>query len=276
MARLHSGSPETETAPINLALRAHRFLAHPLLRIATFIMMFYIIGCVSVHPLEAGQPTLARAVNLSDIDDYTLVLTSEMMNSEGRYYSKCGAVLIGENVVATAWHCVVGSGAWCRDSIIDAPRACTSNDTMPKYIIYYYHHHDYAPETVRLERRIAHIIDADPAADLAILRTDDRWNDWARLGEAQQGEWARGVGHPSNNLYTHARAQVIEHGARYRYGWSRGTDRYVVDYLVGFGMSGGGLWNSRGQLIGICLSRNERTGTSNYVTSDQIQELIGE
>lgn len=97
-------------------------------------------------------------------------------------------------------------------------------------------------------------------SDLALIRTDMKFENWAKIGKAERGDDVIYVGHPLGMKYV-IRMQKLSIIER------EGTE-YLLITSGGFGDSGGGVWNMKGELIGIMAKlMTYKTGDGGLMTS---------
>ena len=174
----------------------------------------------------------------------------------------CTGVWISDNEIVTAAHCVAG----------DEPDPVGSKTY---YVV---------------QREVKEVLD-DPAAihkaevvafdadhDVALIKADPGGlvaHENASLASEMPalGEHVFSVGHPRGMYYTYAEGTV----SAYRGDESSGIGKVVqVNATIWFGNSGGGVFDSSGNLVGIC-SRLTRVPMMNYfVHVDSVKKMVKE
>lgn len=222
------------------------------------------INCVNTFREPAQQiKKEIKSVEIKDgkiidyIKDSTVAIYSKD-NSIGidLYIVKCGGVWIDDNTVLTAGHCVDDGN-----------------------IVYYETWQEVRnSNNILLYAKKALVLKIDTPHDLALLTSIDdpgshkytRINDFSEIGDA-----VRIVGHPDEYPFTYVNGTL---SAKRYITNPRETKTGVLQIAapIWFGYSGGGVFNSKGQLLGICsyISRIVPQ-TSFFVDADEINRFIG-
>jgi len=107
--------------------------------------------------------------------------------------------------------------------------------------------------------RNAYVVKRDIDDDLAMLKVanDDHDHTEAMLTSTplHAGETMHILGHPDGEIFSYKQARVLGLHA-YEFNTHKLETIIELNQRVDGGTSGGGLWNSKGELVGLCLARS--------------------
>ncbi len=192
-----------------------------------------VVGCVSAPgPQPPGVPV---AVNVRALEGKTVALVVPHGDSVRAY---CSGVWVSKNVILTANHCV-------------------SDSEVGEVVEYSVHDDVYAPgqyeESSKVTARNAVLGASDPEHDLALLVVaypPSHESAVVAMEPVEPGQRVSTMGSPLGAMWSYSSGEV----AAVRYLVSHGHKIMFIQSTapISPGNSGGGLWNERGELVGIC------------------------
>jgi hypothetical protein len=219
-------------------------------------------GAADIHP--AGMTRLVNALS-----NETAALMHQ--REDGTYAVKCAAVWVSEDELLTAAHCVEFEGADILKMLgLPIPEAepahyMTWSDAL------------LAGEDPIRVTRMALVVRFDRSKDLALLRVEDPppSHSIAALAEEDPypGDVVHVMGHTMGRPWSYSPGTV---GAIRPDENPNGDKVEVVQVISGanFGNSGGGLFNARGELIGICSYRTTDSSLSFFMHRRILAEFL--
>lgn len=205
-------------------------------------MILLLCGCVAPSFVLEVSP-----MEVSPMVDSTVVMVRYDEELSG-YRSSCAGVWIGPDKILTAAHCVT-SGA----------EFFTHREIMDHHLV---------------QPHLGKVVKIDIAYDLALVGVIDLVGShgWSGIedGVVRVGEEVHIVGHPAGLQYTYIKG-IVSALRRNRMG------EYLiqVNSSAFFGNSGGGAFNARGKLVGICHSIHVIVPSTTYFVSHRsINEFL--
>lgn len=220
-------------------------------------------SCTSVPPSPASSPEAAFSGDAKSLEDRTVALVQRRGEDDVRAY--CSGVWVAPSLILTANHCV--------------------NALLPGDMVRYVVHSDVYPtagscsESCSILPRVSVLQARDEAHDLALVRAvaAPEGHAIARVATANpnQGDSVSAMGHSLGFWYSYSNGSV----AAVRYVPLKDEDgdlSLVVQATVPIspGNSGGGLFDSRGDLIGIAHGTYTRGQNLNIFISASYAEAL--
>lgn len=252
--------------------------------LATWVALYSIgiASCIAYHGKQEMQVPVPLML-LEDAANKTVALSRNGPYGDEKMRILCGGVYVSEHEILTANHCVENT-VWCTNDDGNTVKRCKrfpSKENAKRAIMFYTHDQVLAgdKELFVFEPEIATVTRTDKVADLALLTTKHASTyGYAHVAPdvADKGDDAFIVGHPGGKPYKFVHAKVADSY------WvdetvGRGKfHRFVIELNVRVqgGTSGGGAWNSRGELIGICLTRSLHFEQSYFAASKSITKFL--
>lgn len=213
--------------------------------------MLFLIGllfgvCVSNTTATASPSQSDNVASAISLASKTVALVAD--DGEGGLGSYCSGVWISSSTILTALHCVSGKalvGYVVREDIF--PQASR-------------------PAVVKIDARFAVTYAVDEAHDLALLHAvkppTGHGVALTRIGTVEQGAFAQSMGHPRGMWFSYASGDVA---AVRMIDIGDGEVLYVQTTTpTSPGVSGGGLFDREGSLIGICHASHSFAQLMNF------------
>lgn len=210
-----------------------------------------LMGCLcstkTQTQLEVIEPSKKEFVER--LEDKTVALTS--VNREGSMTAYCSGVWVGTNKILTAAHCV------------------ESRDVTP-YMI----KSDVGKDIARLSIKVK----VDERSDLALLVTDPENTPAHRIAQLSKEKPFAGLkvyieGHTTGMWWTYSEGVV---SSNIRTIFEEGKVPAIqISAPAWFGNSGGGAFNERGELVGICSWLSVKgPNLTFFVPSDSLKDFL--
>lgn len=241
------------------------------LLLATSVMLTIVTACAAgpaPRPVDHSGSMLVQVVA-----DKTVMLTNK---------SVCAGVWVGEHEILTANHCVT-TREWCTTDSGLTIKACSKLPKEATAVFYFRTRDEFVDDEYSADSPTpALLIKQNPRSDLALLWTDRSSGSHAQVAaeEIPEGSLAHVIGHPETVPYMHVLVRV-RRNAWERVAASDGRRfvrrHTVLGYRAAGGTSGGGAWNERGELVGICLSRSpwKFIHESHFASVQEIRAFLG-
>lgn len=212
------------------------------MRLLVVLLVAFIAACCepALNPLNSAEQAEFKTVAMVKVDD------------EYNAKTYCSGVWLSDKVFITAYHCV-------RDED-EVQYVAFGEFSLGKLIV-----------------RDATVYATDDVNDLALVRVTGEAPEHlvARLAwTARVGEDLDIVGHPVGIMWSYIHGYVSQS----RFGES-GVGKVMTDVIqvsapVFFGDSGGGAFNKRGELVGICSWLTRVPNTGYYIRFNVVREFI--
>jgi len=240
------------------------------LLVITLAMVLGLVGCGSSLKTPVKSPDALHA----HIGESTVALvhfkvnlhkdeSGEIDNTSVEIRPHCTGVWISQDEIVTAGHCVEREEGG--DPVGEKTYYVVNKEVK-----------EVMDDPAAIHKAKVVAFDADH--DLALIKADvGGLPEHEAAGFASEmpalGEHVYSVGHPKGMYYTHAEGTV----SAYRGEESSGIGKVVqVNATIWFGNSGGGVFDSSGNLVGIC-SRLTRVPFMNYyVHLDSVKSMVKE
>jgi hypothetical protein len=243
-------------------------------------------------PAEQAMDKTVALVHFIDKEDDEV---SPESDEPSKMVSYCAGVWVSKDVVVTAGHCVedLGRPPPPPDFVMQMMIAVLTGQPPPELPdwdptgqpVYYSAYGDVKNEHGGKKFRSYHdarVLSFDKKHDLALVKADGSNADLpipqhlvAGLArEVHVGEDLQIVGHPIGQWWTYIKGTVSAIRIA-----TEGTDNRILDAVqvsapVFFGNSGGGAFNSDGDLVGICSWLKRAPNMSFFVHRDHVEDLL--
>ena len=241
----------------------------------TIMAMLFITCCTALTDIQ--RPHHVPTLFVDAIARRTVTLVSTRANSEARYPARCGGVYIEEHIIATAWHCVDGAPVWCTTDDGKNVYGCDpKSDDHSTKVIYFRTYEDYRMTANRPAPWVATIQAVNMESDLALLYTTHGSTEIAvmPMTDPHPDEAVHVIGHPAGKVYSYTETRVKRIRNVIRRKWNVPMRQVVVDYDPMPGTSGAGLWNARGQLVGISLAHRSALDEGYFAAASEVRDLM--
>lgn len=187
----------------------------------------------------------------------TVILLADTYNDD-RFIGICAAEYIGPNTLVTAYHC------------IDSATGCEANDAVcyKNHTVGFVSYEQYVQDSEHF--KTGWVSAFDMFSDLAIIETAWESKTFVRIQSAPPavGQRVFAVGHPNMNWY-----RVVE-GIVHQPIVVMPDPEIEVDIDTGPGSSGGGLYNTDGELLGVCSKMSLDGKRGFFIPSAALMALL--
>jgi S1-C subfamily serine protease len=215
---------------------------------ALLVLAFCSACCTPSLASGANYPALANTLSAKTV--------ALVVQRGGETRAFCSGVWISKTVIVTALHCVEGE---------IAVKFVTREDAL-----------DGAEERESVEARDALVVSIEPEADLAVLKVlgTPPKHGIANLGKAaRQGQHVHTLGHPRGLWFSYSSGHVAA-VRRLDTGWA---DCLMIQSSapISGGNSGGGLFDDKGNLLGIAhAQRPDGQNLNFYIHVAHVRALL--
>lgn len=234
----------------------------------SLVMMVSLMGCDSSLQTPVRSPDALH----THMSDSTVALVyfkvtlhkdenGEIDNATVSVRPHCTGVWINDHEIVTAAHCVSGEEG-------SDPVGSKAYYVVEKEV------KEVLDDPAALHR--AEVVAFDDEHDVALIKADAGGipeHGYASLASEMPaiGEHIYSVGHPKGMYYTHVEGTV----SAYRGDESSGIGKVVqVNATIWFGNSGGGVFDSSGNLVGICSRLTGVPFMNYYIHIDSVKRLV--
>ncbi len=213
-------------------------------------------------------------VQLAALTDATVVIVEP--TSSGYYRAYCSGVWIGDDLIATAAHCVEGQNLTIEEQILQEIIGVVP-DALGREVLFASHNElDVNADGGRLGVASPGIVVAvDTKHDVALVRVDDApLHHIAPLASRTMspGEVGHIVGHPGGELYSYTPAHIAAvRETDAPYGKTLMLQVFSGAYR---GNSGGGLFDQEGNLQGVCSLLLSGSTNSFFVHVKYVRKML--
>lgn len=224
--------------------------------------MTYLRTVLASLILLVGACTACASGQLAPLQPTNSDLISRSLRSSISLYDRdgdtvCAGTRVSPSAILTAYHCAVVAALPVDElemlSMLDVDLNDVPESKVKGQTVHYSTYSDVLSADDRSDRivRLAVVDRVDPVTDLALLRTADIGQPYppTRSSTMSVGEDVYAVGHPAGLEYTYSRGWVATPCRKANYlpegCWTQ------VDMAIWGGSSGGGLYDSAGQLTGV-------------------------
>lgn len=224
--------------------------------------MTYLRTVLASLILLVGACTACASGQLAPLQPTNSDLISQSLKSSISLYDRegdtvCAGTRVSPTAILTAYHCAVVAALPIDELEVLSMLEVDLNDVPVSKVkgqtVHYSTYGDVLSASSRSDRnvRLAVVDRVDTVADLALLRTADIGQAYptVRSSTMSVGEDIYAIGHPAGLEYTYSRGWVASPCRKANYlpkgCWTQ------VDMTIWGGSSGGGLYDSAGQLSGV-------------------------
>jgi V8-like Glu-specific endopeptidase len=265
-------------------------------------LIFFLISChfrpqdTDIEPDEETK----QASLINHLSNSTVVLLS--VDDEGKLMSSCAGVFVAPQKILTAKHCLEPYLPYVKDDSslkeleellkvvtlspedqmifkkIEIFKKDWSNKALTdiKIPVKLFNQTNEGSNNDTLNPYVASVIDTDPKNDLALLSLDNEVkHDYVSLpkNDVFLGQQIHVIGHPAALEYTYHQGFIS--GSRYQMFENNMLHYIQISSPVFNGNSGGGAFDKKGNLIGICsIFLNGVPEVSYFVHTNEIKEFI--
>lgn len=227
-------------------------------RLFAIVIALLIVGCsAAVPPIHPAPDPFFRSMRSTVM----VLQRTERAKYEGVV---CAGVAVGRRKILTAAHCIEDASL----TPIEVAAASESTFSGLGRVVRFVEWDDQvkaAEAKVDARQRGAFVAGYDPHSDLALLVPDDELPEWTPLRDSypELGENVYAIGHPGGLVYTLTVGRV-SYPLRTLPGSERGK-LVQADVSIWFGNSGGGLFDKRGMLVGVCSAKGASPNVGFFV-----------
>lgn len=199
-------------------------------------------------------------------------------------FSMCTGVWIKEDMFATAYHCIQYATASAEEKIIlniggkiNEFQYIDRNIEFSIHRDFSFNEKSYKDYALKRKFSSGKVIAVNEKTDLALIHTKEfLLHNFAKFANnITKGENVHIVGHTSSYLYSYTKG-VVSYEKRFI---KNDIDKYfpvvqVMATSIYFGNSGGGLFNDKGELMGICILFSPQESISFFSHIDSLKELL--
>lgn len=265
-------------------------------KIYLFFFLFFIFGCCSIPTHTKINNSVKNTINLNVADkiERSSVAFLDYSEESKSYLTYCAGVFVAPDLILTARHCVEGLIPGSEDpEPINITNKEISNEDILKILMQIYDKPD-LNQMIGIEvpfktfdeihqeftknsppNKIAKIIKYDENSDLALLKTEWKSDNFSLISNnnGSIGDKVHIVGHPARVEFTYFTGIIS--GFRTE-SMSNVTSNVVhITAPIYMGNSGGGAFDSNGNLIGICsFFRPAVPNMSFFVDAESIKYFL--
>lgn len=247
--------------------------------LALFVLLAFFSGCSVKTDVIIAAPH--RSVGADRIQEETVSLVGE--TEEGKWQSYCAAVWIGERMLLTAFHCAIAM----QIAHLPEPTRAFAEKVSPQINIIG-SSVDYATKKsysgVLYSGAVSHysgkVIFTDSTHDLALIEAEDDApaHRVAHLSDKHPivGDAIEIMGHPGGVEFTYARGYVSGYRTDIEEKLLNIRGPFIqVNAGISGGNSGGGIFNTDGELVGvICFINNIVTNQGFAISIPPIRHVL--
>lgn len=216
-----------------------------------------VLGCASCASPVGEAPSgakMSRKNIITEIESSTAALVKEVESEEVPY---CAGVWVDTTHLLTALHCVVNEPNF---AVLIKTKSMFDNTTSPTQGV---------------------VVNGNVRVDLALVEVSYRvpLHGIARINTSKpvQGDHVHVIGHTAGYPWTYTEGSISSYRKSMRGPTGEKLAVVQVSGFVWMGNSGGGAWNSEGELVGIASWIDSRvSGVAFFISGEEIKHFLQE
>ncbi len=239
--------------------------------IFSLVLLITSAGCMGAKP-QVAQPAKTQTAVIQEIGTSSAALVTR---SKDKVFVYCTAVWVGKTTLVTAHHCVkAAADRWAEENEQD------ELEDLKGFKIYYTVKDEVSG--VGKEPTGMHLATAtmlDPKHDLAVLKAEGEVvppHTVATLATTMPeiGEHVFVLGHVTGLYWTHVEGVVSAYRTSLPFRGIPGGPFVQISGPVYYGNSGGGAFNTKGELVGIASFMTRAPQTTMFIHVDSVRNLF--
>lgn len=225
------------------------------MRNALYILILFIVGACSACSATSYDTKIPVK---NDAVQRALAASVMLFDTEGEVV--CAGERIGDDLVLTAYHCIVAAGLPAESlALIDLMGVDLNDvdfsDLKGRRIRFSTYKDAETAQEGNIQYEISTILAGSAKRDVALLKTKRSSQPQVKLNTSDMpvGTKLFSVGHPSGLVFSYAEG-VLSNFCRLERGVGPGC-WIQADITIWGGSSGGGLYNESGELVGVASAR---------------------